>query len=207
MHTLADVSPAPAAAETTELTRQIAALRPTLVRMARQRLRNDAWAEDAVSETVIAAIEAQRSFQHQSQLQTWLVGILKHKIVDQIRRHTRERQLETFDDEIGSGAFEGTDPAQADEAAADWGDPMELFSRRQFMTLLDAGLKSLPPQQSRAFVLRNLREEDTESICRQMGVTSNHLWVILHRARAQLRASLQPHWFPTPRGMHAAAQG
>lgn len=201
MHTLQH----PAAAEAPQdFAEQVAALRPLLVRMAHQRLRNDTWAEDAVSETVIAALESRHSFQRQSQLRTWLVGILKHKVVDQIRRHTRERQVDAVGDAAEFAALEGAETAQEDEAAADWGDPMERLSRRQFMALFDQSLKTLPPQQSRAFVLRNLREEDAESICAQMGVTTNHLWVILHRARNQLRASLQPHWFPVPRTLHAA---
>jgi DNA-directed RNA polymerase specialized sigma24 family protein len=74
------------------------------------------------------------------------------------------------------------------------------------MAQFDHCIKKLPPQHGRAFVLRNVREEETESICRQLGVTSNHLWVILHRARNQLRASLQPHWFPARSGAHQPAQ-
>ncbi len=69
-------------------------MRPMLVRMARQRLRNDAWAEDAVSETLVAALESPAAFAGRAKVQTWLVGILKHKVVDQIRRHTRECQAQ-----------------------------------------------------------------------------------------------------------------
>jgi RNA polymerase sigma-70 factor, ECF subfamily len=185
---------------------QVATLRPMLVRMARQRLRNQAWAEDAVSETMIAALERPQAFKGQAQLRTWLVGILKHKVVDQIRRHTRECQVDAPGDEVEFGALAAADASQPTEATADWGDPAERLSRRQFMALFDESLKTLPPQHGRAFVLRNVREEDTESICRQMGVTSNHLWVILHRARNQLRESLQPHWFPAAHGMQTAAQ-
>ena len=65
---------------------QVGALRPQLLRFARTQLRNEAWAEDAVSETLLAAIEKPQSFAGQSQLKTWLVGILKHKVIDQLRR-------------------------------------------------------------------------------------------------------------------------
>ena len=68
---------------------QVAAIRPMLVRTARRRLRNDAWAEDAVSETLVAALEKPSAFAGRAAVQSWLVGILKHKTVDQIRRHTR----------------------------------------------------------------------------------------------------------------------
>ena len=65
-------------------------LRPQLLKFARLQLRNPDWAEDAVSETLLAALEKPQAFAGQSQLKTWLIGILKHKLVDQIRRHQRE---------------------------------------------------------------------------------------------------------------------
>src|SRR5881275_1987836 len=73
-----------------DFARQVEVLRPQLLRFARAQLRNDAWAEDAVSDTVLAALEKPQSFAGGSQLKTWLVGILKHKLIDQLRRHTRE---------------------------------------------------------------------------------------------------------------------
>ena len=175
---------------------QVVALRPMLVRMARQRLRNDAWAEDAVSETLIAALEKPGAFAGRATARTWLVGILKHKVVDQIRRHTRECQVASFDDEPEFGDLPDATSGGAVEAQAKWGDPQECLSRRQFMEQFDKCLKALPPQQGRAFMLRNWMEEETEDICSELGVTANNLAVMLHRARNRLRASLQTQWIP-----------
>ena len=72
---------------------RVAAQRPILLRTAHQMLRNKAWAEDAVSETLVAALEKPGAFAAGAGLRTWLVAILKHKIVDQIRHHTRECQV------------------------------------------------------------------------------------------------------------------
>ena len=69
---------------------QVQHLRPILLKFALLQLRNVAWADDAVSETVLAALEKPQTFAGQSQLKTWLIGILKHKLVDQIRRNCRE---------------------------------------------------------------------------------------------------------------------
>jgi RNA polymerase sigma-70 factor, ECF subfamily len=174
---------------------QVAAQRPMLVRIARQRLRNDAWAEDAVSDTMVAALEKPGSFAGRAAMRTWLVGILKHKVVDQIRRHTRECQSDEPLDEPALDA-QSDSIGQVLEVQADWDDPQERLSRRQFMAQFDACLKKLPPQQGRAFVLRNCMEEETDVICSQLGVTANNLGVILHRARNHLRASLQAQWLP-----------
>ena len=189
---------------------QIAELRPLLVRMVRQRLRNDTWADDAVSETVVAALEHPAAFAGRAKVQTWLVGILKHKLVDQVRRHTRECQAEAFDPESEFGELADSAPeasvnAQA-QAQAHWGDPQERLARRQFMAQFDKSLKELPAQQGRAFMLRNWMEEDTDTICHQLGVSSNNLAVMLHRARLRLRASLRAQWLPAAGGARLQAQ-
>ena len=171
---------------------QVVQLRPLLVHMARQRLRNDAWAEDAVSETLVAALENVASFGGRASVKTWLVGILKHKLVDQIRRHTRECQAEIFsNDEPEFGDLHDAASVVAFEAQAEWGDPQERLSQRQFMAQLVQCLKALPPLQGRAFMLRNWMEEDTDEICGQLGISPNNLAVVLHRARRRLRVSLQ----------------
>jgi len=175
---------------------QLVALRPMLVRAARQRLRNDAWAEDAVSETLVAALENPGAFAGRAKLQTWLVGILKHKVVDQTRRGTRECQLESFDDESESGDPSSALPGTPFEGRADGDDPQERLSRRQFMAQFDKCLKELPPQQGRAFILRNWMEQETDEICSQLGITAGNLAVTLHRARNRLRDSLPRHWRP-----------
>lgn len=173
---------------------QLVELRPLLVRMARQRLKNDAWVEDAVSETLVAALENPAAYAGRAKLRTWAVGILKHKVVDQIRRHTRECQVDTPDDEP---EFDTLADASADtlaEAPAEWGDPQERLSRRQFMACFQRSLKELPQQQGRAFMMRNWMDAETEDICSELGVTANHLAVMLHRARHKLRASLATQW-------------
>jgi RNA polymerase sigma-70 factor (ECF subfamily) len=136
-------------------------------------------------------------------MRTWLVGILKHKIVDQIRRHTRECQV-ADGDEPEFGALRDADPSGGAEAQAHWGDPQESLSRRQFMAAFDSCLKTLPAKQGRAFVLRNWTEEETDTICDELGVTANNLAVLLHRARTRLRAAMQQSsWIAASTGAHA----
>lgn len=171
---------------------QVAALRPMLVRMARKRLRNEAWAEDAVSETLVAALEKPHAFAGRSSLQTWLVGILNHQAVNQIRRNTRERQIEVSEDEVDRESCSAASD-QADEARASLYDPQECLQQRQFVSILDRCIRALPTNQGQAFILRYWEEEDASNICAQLGVTANNLNVLLHRARLRLRTSLSTH--------------
>ncbi|UJW79131.1 sigma factor [Hydrogenophaga sp. SL48] len=105
---------------------QLVDLRSYLMRFARLQLRNDAWAEDAVSETLIAALAKPQAFEARSQLKTWLVGILKHKIIDSIRRRQREVTLDNGSDDDNADPLEHmafNSDGHFAEKPADWGNP------------------------------------------------------------------------------------
>lgn len=184
---------------TTEYEQQLVDLRAYLMRFARLQLRNDAWAEDAVSETLLAALAKPHAFQARSQLKTWLVGILKHKIIDSMRQRQREVLLDPGSDEDSAA-----DPLEhiafkADghfaESPADWGSPEQALGSRQFMAVLDACTEKLPPVQGRLFLMREWLELSSEDICKELGLTSTNLYVQLHRARLRLRECLELNWF------------
>jgi len=173
-------------------------MRPRLLRYARLQLRNDAWAEDAVSETLLAALEKPEAFAGRAQPLTWLIGILKHKLVDQLRRQSRETALASDDDGGGGEDFENAlfdASGHFAETPADWGDPQASLSERQFITVLDACVEKLPPQLGRVFLMREWLELETDEICKELAVTPTNLWVMLHRARLRLRECLQLNWF------------
>jgi RNA polymerase sigma-70 factor, ECF subfamily len=169
----------------TDIGAHVVALRPLLVRLARRQLRNDAWAEDAVSATVIAALEKPGAFAGRATAKTWLVGILKHKLVDELRRNTRELPLVVRDDDDADAEDRAT------EHESPWGDPLESLAQAQFVALVDRCLAALPAPQRRAFVLREALGAETPEVCRELGVTANHLGVMLHRARRSLQRQLQ----------------
>jgi len=177
---------------------QVAALRDYLMKFARLQLRNETWAEDAVSEVMIAALAKPQSFGNRSQLKTWLVGILKHKIIDALRLHGREVcQLEDDNDS-------NEDPLdylgfKADghyvEPPAEWGNPEERASSRQFFEVLEICTNQLPPVQGRLFLMREWLELSSEEICKELALTPTNLYVQLHRARLRLRECLELNWF------------
>ena len=182
----------------TPFEQQIVALQDYLLKFARLQLRNDAWAEDAVSETVVAALAKPQSFGNRSQLKTWLVGILKHKVIDTLRHHHREISgLENTDDEkadpLEDIAF------QADghfvEAPTDWGNPEQQASSQQFFIILEACASKLPASQGRLFLMREWLELSSEEICKELQLTPTNLYVQLHRARLRLRECLELNWY------------
>lgn len=179
-----------------DFARQVQALRPQLLRYARNQLRNDAWAEDAVSETLLAALEKPQAYTGAAQLKTWLIGILKHKVIDQIRRHRREVST-TSDEEAREDLDDLLFKADGhwQEPPADWGNPSAALGQRQFFEVLEACMEHLPGQQGRVFMMREWLELGTDEICKETGVSATNLFVLLHRARLRLRECLQVNWF------------
>ena len=179
----------------TDFARQVEALRPQLLRFARTQLRNEAWAEDAVSDTLLAALEKPGSFGGQSQLKTWLVGVLKHKVIDQLRRHAREATILSSDDgeDIDELLFDETGHWR--DKPADWGNPEQQCGEREFLVVMEVCIEQLPPTQGRVFMMREWLELDSDEICKELQITSTNLWVLLHRARLRLRDCLQQRWF------------
>ncbi len=182
----------------TDFEQQLVAQRSYLMRFARLQLRNDAWAEDAVSETVLAALAKPQAFEARSQLKTWLVGILKHKIIDALRQRQREVTLDSGTDDDNADPLEQM-AFKADghfaERPADWGNPEQDLKSRQFMAIMDACTQKLPPVQGRLFLMREWLEMSSDDICKELGLTSTNLYVQLHRARLRLRECLELNWF------------
>jgi RNA polymerase sigma-70 factor (TIGR02943 family) len=180
----------------TDFAQQVESLRPQLLRYARSQLRNEAWAEDAVSDTLLAALEKPQGFAGTSALKTWLVGILKHKLIDQLRRHAREATVLDRDDSEDMDALLFDETGHWRDKPADWGDqPEALCGQRQFLAVLDACIEKLPGVQGRVFMMREWLELDSEEICKELAISTTNLWVLLHRARLRLRECLQLSWF------------
>jgi RNA polymerase sigma-70 factor (ECF subfamily) len=164
--------------------------RSYLLRYATLQLRDAAAAEDAVQEALLAALAGEASFAGRSNLRTWLTGILKHKIVDTIRRSSREPTLpeEDFDalfDERGHWI----------EMPPAWPDPDASLTQKQFFAVLEDCLAKLPAKTARTFMMREHMGFETDDICKELAITPTHCWVLLHRARLALRMCLEMNWF------------
>jgi RNA polymerase sigma-70 factor (ECF subfamily) len=169
-----------------------------LLRIATLQLRDRDAAEEAVQETIVAAFAGRERFDGRSSLRTWLTGILKHKIVDAIRRRQREPLLEaSLPDELDLDDVDGLFRRGGawDDAPADWGDPEAALGRQEFLAVLDQCLGLLPANTARVFLMREVMGMSTDEICKELGISPNNLWVILYRARMALRECLQRRWF------------
>lgn len=182
-----------------DFARQVESLRPQLIRFARSQLRNEAWAEDAVSDTLLAALEKPQAFAGQSQLKTWLVGILKHKVVDQLRKHSREATVLVDDDGEDIDELLFAADGHWREPPAIWASPEASLGQREFFDVLQACIDHLPAVQGRVFMMREWLDLETDEICKELQITTTNLGVLLHRARLRLRECLDLRWFGSAR--------
>lgn len=175
---------------------QIESERNYLLRYAILQLRDADRAEDAVQETLLAALAGGAGFGGRSNLRTWLTGILKHKIVDAIRRSNREPAV-AFEADAGDGSeFDSLfDPrGHWVDAPQAWSRPDTALERAQFLAALEACLEQLPARTARAFMMREHMGLETEEICKELSITATNCGVMLYRARMALRLCLEGGW-------------
>lgn len=160
-------------------------------------VRNTHHAEDLVQETLLAALKARERYQGKSSVRTWLTGILKHKIIDDFRRQSREAPSPDSPEE----AWEAAEAQRVAESftendhwshpLTEWGDSEQHFSRDQFWSRIEHCLAALSPRMARLFMLRELWEMETKEICKELSITPTNLWTMLHRARLSMRQCLE----------------
>ena len=148
--------------------------RDKMMRFALYRLRNPAQAEDAVQEALVAAIEGLDGYGSSSSTLTWLTGILKHKIVDCVRKSARDR-CEELD---------------LDSLEASSGNPEEAFSRSGFLHQVARCMDDLPARSARVFFLREVLGLNTAEVCAELSISTTNCSVLLHRAKTRLRERL-----------------
>ncbi len=157
-----------------------------LMHFARKRLSDVHAAEDAVQDTLLAALTAASAtgaFMGRSSLRTWLTAILHHKVMDAYRRNATEARVCERGPDAGLVALSAP--------AADADDPVHQLEQKQLSASLHSAIDELPPRQRDVFVLYQIQGFSGDEIAKRVGLSSSNVWVILHRARHTLRAQLQ----------------
>lgn len=166
----------------------------TLYRFALSRLRDPEAAEEVVQETFLAALRGVGQYSGKGPQGAWLLGILKRKVVDHVRRRNRP--------DAGMGGDLGPDPSEAmfDEKG-NWrfdprvfqGRPEAALERKEFWRAFRGCLQRLSQRQADAFTLRELDDLSSDEICKELEISASNLWVLLHRARLGLTGCMKSH--------------
>ncbi|PUZ22422.1 RNA polymerase sigma-70 factor, ECF subfamily [Chitinophaga costaii] len=170
-----------------------------LFHYAHQRVDDVALSNDLIQDTFLSALEGMDKFEGRSSELTWLRAILKNKIIDHYRKQAsglnkiminmpgkQEEALDFFDENgIWKEAF-------APKPFAEQAD--EKLQAKEFYEILKMCMKKLPKLWASVFSLKHIDEEDSSVICEQMNITNANYWVIIHRAKLNLRECFQNNW-------------
>ncbi len=167
-----------------------------LYRFALPRVNDADLAKDLVQDTFLAAWRNAENFKGEISEKNWLFTILKNKIIDHYRKAST-RLTENFSDKAGEDAFFDEDSHwMANAAPKDWkADEPKNIERKEFYTVLDSCRKRLKEMQANVFSMKYLDDLESEEICKALGITPSNYWVLLHRAKLQLRSCLEKNWF------------
>jgi RNA polymerase sigma-70 factor (TIGR02943 family) len=159
------------------------------------RVNNSDLAKDLVQDTFFAGLKSAKNFQGKASERTWLVSILKRKIIDHYRKiNSKKGQAEVrmsfYEDGENEGSWlEERVPQSWDNASEKKIENEELRNQLEFC------INKLPEKYAMVFRMKTIQEFETEEICKELGITSSNLWVIIHRARTQLRKCMEDNWF------------
>jgi RNA polymerase sigma-70 factor (ECF subfamily) len=174
----------------------LTSLRRDMLRFAEMQLRDHAQAEDAVQEALAGALLGKEKFASRASLRTWVLAILKNKIVDVLRRKVREPvAVNPENDQDSLGYFDDRQHWAEDTRPSEWQTPQQAMESKQFWEVFEACLYRMPEASARIFTMREVLGFDTDEICQTLTITTNNCFVQLHRARLALRACLGANWF------------
>lgn len=167
-----------------------------LYNYAYSRTQSKETAEDLVQETFISALKSIKSFRGDSSELTWLIAILKRKVIDYYRKSSRKKEtpLSHFVRPFHKdGNLEGH--WILEKVPKDWDlnfeDPLR---QSEFQNIMEICLATLPEKWKSVFILRIMEEINSDDVCKEVGCSPSNLWVIMHRARLQLRECIENKW-------------
>jgi len=159
-------------------------------------------AEDLVQETFLAGLKGKDRFMGKSSERTWLTSILKRKVIDIYRKQysSKESSLDAYERDVSDGDFYRSE----DPFRGHWLDgkgpnsysllPEGEMEQKELARFIQLCVEGLPTQLAAAFIMKMIDEEDSDKICKELGITPSNLWVMLHRARLRMRDCLEKKW-------------
>ena len=164
------------------------------------RVSNDELAQDLVQEVFLSALKAQNTYKGEASEKTWLVSILKNKIIDHYKKASTKNesplQLNSYDAPSYDYFFNTKKMGQwqKESMPKDWDNGENNFDTKEFYKTLENCLSELPEKWKGVFTLSLLEDTDSKLVCKEFNLTSSNFWVIMHRAKLQVRACLEKNW-------------
>lgn len=163
------------------------------------RVRDKELAEDLMQDTFISALKSQKTYNGTANEKTWLTIILKNKIIDYYRSSLNKhaKLTDSIDNNSNNDYFNGNDTYHwfDKKQPKEWNNTEKTIESKEFNAALNNCMKKMPEKLAAVFTLKYIDDEATETICKEVGITSSNYWVMIHRAKLQLRECLENNWF------------
>ena len=168
-----------------------------LYRFARCRVSSHELAEDLVQITFISALKDWQRFRRESSAKTWLISILRHKIID----HYRRKKTDSLEDFPDGGEAVTQSAVASEEMVQDTAsirlNPEEILEHQELRSTLRECLDLLPERFRQVFVMRDIENKSTENICRELELSVSNFSVMMYRARLLLKDCFLKKGFPS----------
>ncbi len=171
-----------------------------LVRVAQFYVGERTLAEEAAQEAWMGVLRGLPRFEARASLKTWIFSILINKAKTYARREDRYNRLESLDglDEspaVSPERFASPDPGRSPghwiQRPHNWDDlPEKRLLSRETLTVIQAAIDRLPPNQREVIVLRDVEGWESDEVCNVLAISATNQRVLLHRARAKVREAL-----------------
>lgn len=152
-------------------------------------------AQDLIQETFLAGLKSMKNFKGEASERTWLISILKRKIIDYYRKiNSNKGKAEV---RINYNSDTETEGDWLEEQVADPFDKTaeDTLQNEELSKAIHNCLSKLPEKQAEVFRMKTIKGYETEVICNELNITASNLWVIIHRARTAMAACLEKNWF------------
>lgn len=151
-------------------------------------------AKDIIQDTFFAGLKSMKNFKGEATERTWLISILKRKIIDYYRKiNSKKGQAEvrmTYNTDENEGDW-------LEERVEDEGylNAEEILENSELGDAIYNCLDKLPEKQATVFKMKTILNYETETICNELNITASNLWVIIHRARIAMAECMEKNWF------------
>jgi len=156
-----------------------------LIRFALKRTGDYDLSKDLVQDTFLSALTGIDNFKGEISEKNWLYLILKRKIIDYFRKNYAGK-FTSFDDE--DSHFDENGMWKSHLIPEPWSnEQIENFENEEMLGIIDRCVNKLKEIQKSIFILKYIDEEESDKICNELNITNNNFWVLLYRARVNVR--------------------
>ena len=178
---------------------------PSMMRVARLYVPSAAVAEEVVQETWLAVLTGLERFEERSSLRTWVFSILVNRARTRGERERRTVPFGALAREEVEGEFAAVDPerfvregdavgAWAAPPVRWWEQPEKALQSDEAVARIEAEIAKLPETQRLVITMRDVAGLSSEEVRHALDLSETNQRVLLHRARAKVRAALEDYY-------------